>query len=63
MGEAADENGSLQNEDGNASAQNVGESGSVQNVNESSSCKMPMAEKMTPVGRNILRHLPTVLTL
>lgn len=37
MGEAADENGSLQNEDGNASAQNVGESGSVQNVNESSS--------------------------
>lgn len=24
MGEAADENGSLQNEDGNASAQNVG---------------------------------------
>ena len=37
MGEAADENGSLQNEEGNVSAQNADVTSAVQNVNESSS--------------------------
>lgn len=44
MGEAADENGSLQNEEGNVSAQNADVTSAVQNVNESSPCKMPMVE-------------------